>query len=111
MTRPFLEQTDGLRLDEALQALEGQGFFAVFKAVRGGRIRCLSCGLTAPAGEMRVDAQHRIEGVSDPDDNLLVVGLRCPGCNDRGTLTLPFGPPAQREDVEALMALMPMRPE
>lgn len=110
MVRGSLEQTDGLRLDEALQALEGQGFFAVFAAARGGRIHCASCGRDAPAGEVRVEAQHRIEGVSDPADNLLVVGLRCPNCNDRGTLSLAYGPHARREEADVLAALLPLRP-
>ena len=109
MVRGTLEQTDGLRLDEALQALEGQGFFAVFTPVRGGRILCGSCGLEAPAAEMRVQAQHRIEGVSDPADNMLVVGLRCPNCNDRGTLALAYGPRARRDEAEVLLALLPLR--
>lgn len=109
MDRGILEETDGLRLDEALQALEGQGFFGVFKPLRGGRILCASCGFDAPANEVRVEAQHRIEGVSDPADNLLVVGLRCPGCNDRGTLTLAYGPRARRDEADVLLALLPLR--
>lgn len=109
MVRGTLEQTDGLRLDEALQALEGQGFFTVFKPARGGRILCASCGLDAPAGEVRVEAQHRIEGVSDPADNTLVVGLRCPNCNDRGTLALAYGPRARRDEAEVLSRLLPLR--
>ena len=109
MVRGTLEQTDGLRLDEALQALEGQGFFAVFRPLRGGRVACASCNLEAPAGEVRVEAQHRIEGVSDPADNMHVVGLRCPNCNDRGTLTLAYGPRARRDEAEVLAALLPLR--
>lgn len=109
MDRGILEETDGLRLDEALQALEGQGFFAVFKPVRGGRILCASCGIESPAGEVRVEAQHRIEGVSDPADNMLVVGLRCPSCNDRGTLALAYGPRARRDEADVLVALLPLR--
>jgi hypothetical protein len=107
--RTTTEQTDGLRLDEALQGLEGQGFFAVFKPVRGGLVECTGCGLQAPAGSMRVEAQHRIEGVSDPAENMLVVGLRCPGCNDRGTLALAYGPRARRDEAEVLLALLPLR--
>jgi hypothetical protein len=102
-------QADGLRLDEALQALEGQGFFAVFRAASVGRIACAGCGQETPAEEARVEAQHRIEGVSDPADNMLIVGLRCSGCNDRGTLVLPYGPIAGRDEVAVLRALLPMR--
>jgi hypothetical protein len=109
MGRATLEQTDGLRLDEALQALEGQGFLAVFRSLPGGRIACATCGLEAPASDLRVEAQHRVEGVSDPADNMLVVGLRCPGCNDLGTLTLAYGPRARRDEAEVLRALLPLR--
>lgn len=109
MARVTLEATDGLRLEEALQALEGQGFFTVFKPVPGGRVRCSSCDLEAPADAMRIEAQHRVEGASDPADNVLVVGLHCPGCNDRGTLVLPYGPRARRDDADVLRALHPLR--
>ncbi|MEA3136534.1 MAG: hypothetical protein QOC71_815 [Thermoplasmata archaeon] len=104
-------QTDGLRLEEALQALEGLGFFTVFRPAPGGRIACAGCGQETSADEARVEAQHRIEGVSDPADNMLVVGLRCAGCNDRGTLVLPYGPLAGRDEVAVLRALLPMRRE
>lgn len=109
MARATLEATDGLRLEEALQALEGQGFFTVFKAMPGGRVRCASCALEAPADAIRIEAQHRVEGASDPADNALVAGLHCPGCNDRGTLVLPYGPRARRDEVEVLRALLPLR--
>ena len=110
MARATLEATDGLRLEEALQALEGQGFFTVFKPVAGGLVRCASCDLVAPADEMRLEARHRVEGdAGDPADHALVLGLHCPGCNDRGTLVLPYGPRASRDEVEALRALHPMR--
>ncbi|MHB1261153.1 MAG: hypothetical protein ACYC2H_05500 [Thermoplasmatota archaeon] len=109
MARSALEVTDGLRLDEALQALEGQGFFTVFKPVAGGRVRCASCDLVAPADELRVEARHRVEGVRESAENALVVGLHCSGCNDRGTLVLPYGPHARRDEVEVLRSLHPMR--
>jgi hypothetical protein len=104
-----LEQTDGLRLDQALQALEGQGFLAVFKPVRGGRVLCTGCALESPAREMRVLAQHRIEGVSDPADEMLVVGLRCPGCDALGTMALAYGPRTLREEADVLRTLRPLR--
>jgi hypothetical protein len=104
-----LEQADGLRLDQALQMLEGQGFLAVFKAVKGGRVLCMDCGLESPAREMRVLAQHRIEGVSDPADEMLVVGLRCPACDALGTLALAYGPRTLREEADVLRTLRPLR--
>jgi len=110
MVRGSLEQTDGLRLEEALQALEGQGFFAVFAAARGGRIHCASCGRDAPAGEVRVEAQHRIEGVSDPADESLVIGLRCPACRVLGTVVLAYGPRARRTEVDVLEHLQRVPP-
>jgi hypothetical protein len=104
-----LEQADGLRLDQALQALEGQGFLAVFKPVSGGRVLCTGCALESPAREMRVLAQHRIEGVSDPADEMLVVGLRCPGCDALGTMALAYGPRTLREEADVLRTLRPLR--
>ena len=104
-----LERAHGLGLDEALQALEGQGFYGVFKPLRGGHLACGSCGRESPASQVRVLAQHRVEGVSDPADNMLVVGLRCPSCNDLGTLALAYGPRARRDEAEVLFELLPLR--
>lgn len=99
------DQTDGLRLDQSLQALEQRGFRKQFEPRPDAQVLCCSCQRLHPARGLRVEARARIEGVSDPAEESLVLGIRCPSCQAAGTLVLAFGPRAQRTDAEILAAL------
>ena len=48
---------------------------------------------------------RRLEGASDPDDMLAVVGLACPHCSAQGTAVLGYGPEAAAVDAEVLERL------
>lgn len=98
-------QTDGLRLDQSLEALEARGFRKQFAARPGGQVLCVGCGTLHPAHDLQVLARARIEGVSDPADESLVLGIRCPSCGAFGTLVLAYGPRAGRTDVQVLEAI------
>lgn len=88
MTGPDL---DGLSLAEALRRLEERGFRASFGTAPDGAVACLSCDRMRPADAFPLLAFERIEGASDPADEILVAGLECPACGARGTLVLPYG--------------------
>jgi hypothetical protein len=81
-------------------ATEGQ-----FRAVDGGRIQCLTCRQDRDAEEYRADDVTRLEGVSDPDDMVMVVPVTCPNCGATGSLVLGYGPTASGEDADALAAM------
>ena len=100
-------QTDGLRLDESHGHLEARGFEAQFKPAKAGQVLCLACGVESPAKRYRVQSQKRIEGVSDPDDEAMVIGLVCPACDAAGTITLAYGPRAGRDEAQVLADLPP----
>lgn len=102
-------QTDGLRLDESHEGLEQRGFEEQFRVKPGGLVECISCGQASPAKSFRVDSQKRVEGVSDPDDESLVVAVECPSCHAKGTLTLAYGPRAGRDEAAVLGDLPPPR--
>ena len=104
MARPPA-QTDGLRLDESHKGLEQRGFDEQFRVAPSGRVHCLACGETSPAARFRVDSQKRVEGVSDPADESLVVAVHCPSCEAKGTLTLAYGPRAGRDEAAVLADL------
>jgi hypothetical protein len=95
-------QTEGLSLKDSHKALEQRGFDESFKVGKAGQVDCLACGHASPARTFKVDSQKRVEGVSDPDDESLVVALHCPSCGARGTLTLAYGPRAGREEAQVL---------
>ena len=91
--------SDNTTLVSVLQALEDEGFTGQLIAESDARIRCGACGETLPATEFQVEAVRRLEGASDPDDMMIVVGARCPQCGEAGTLVLGYGPNAGEDDV------------
>lgn len=96
---------DGLQLVEALQELERAGFRANGQVRPGGQVRCGACGRDSAATGLEVALHARIEGVSDPSDEMLVVGVRCPTCKALGTLVLGYGSRVGRDEAEVLRGL------
>jgi hypothetical protein len=49
----------------------------------------------------------RFEGVSDPGDEAIVLGVECPQCGDRGIIVSAFGVDAddQLRELQALLDL------
>jgi hypothetical protein len=95
------EGEDATILD-VLGELESQGFTGQFMPREGGRVECLTCHRLSPADETVFRHLRRLEGASDPDDMLAVVGLACPHCNAQGTAVLGYGPEAAAVDTEVL---------
>jgi hypothetical protein len=106
MARPP-PQTEGQGLHESHRQMEAKGFGEQFKVAKEGRVLCISCGTESPAKAFAVDSQKRVEGVSDPADEALVVALHCPACGARGALTLAYGPRAGRDEAAVLADLPP----
>ena len=90
--------SDNTTLVRVLHALEEQGFGSQLIPGPGATIRCGACSETSPATEFEVEAVRRLEGASDPDDMMTVVGARCPRCRAAGTLVLGYGPNATEDD-------------
>lgn len=87
---------------------ELQGYTCKLVARSGARLECPGCGFDAPASEARIEAFHRFEGMSDPDDMCVVLATRLPlpdGSDCRGVLVLGFGPGASPEEKEMFAAL------
>lgn len=104
MTGPDL---DGLSLTEALRRLDERGFRASFSTRPDGRVACLTCDRARHADELPMLAFERVEGASDPADEILVAGLACPSCGARGTLVLPYGARIGGRSSEVLAHLHP----
>ncbi len=90
--------SDNATLIGVLASLEAEGFGAQFVAEDDGRVTCASCGASVPAMQLEVRRSRRLEGASDPDDMLFVIGARCPSCSTDGTLILGYGPNADSAD-------------
>jgi len=89
---------------EALRILVADGYRHDFD-VRDGRVRCHTCGDVHEAAGAIVERIFRFEGMSDPDDEEIVFGLRCPVCGAKGTLVSAFGPGADPDELDALQIL------
>ena len=87
---------------DVLGELESLGFTGQFKPCEGGQVECLTCHRLSPADHTVFRHLRRLEGASDPDDMLAVVGLACPHCRAQGTAVLGYGPEAAPLDTEVL---------
>lgn len=93
-------------MTEVLARYEEKGFTGQFSSRAGGLVHCHACGAEEPAEQVPLEALHRIEGESDPEDELLVAALECPNCGGQGTLVAGFGPAGSPEDAEVVRNLM-----
>ncbi|MGH9137233.1 MAG: phosphoribosylpyrophosphate synthetase [Acidimicrobiales bacterium] len=81
---------------EAVQLLTAEGYDDDLRLV-DGLLRCGLCSTSHPTDGVEVDAAFRFEGPSDPGDEAIVLGLRCPSCGARGSLVSAFGAGADPE--------------
>jgi hypothetical protein len=91
--------SDNTTLVSVLGELEEHGFTSQLIPNPDASIECGACNQSAPAVEFAVEAVRRLEGASDPDDMMIVIGARCPRCAEAGTLVLGYGPNASEDDV------------
>ncbi len=86
-----------------LERFADEGWTADHTARPDGIMECGRCRRQTPAHELTVDALHRVEGASDPDDMQMVIGVACPNCGASGALVVSYGPIASERDA-ALVA-------
>jgi hypothetical protein len=96
----------GLTVLEAVAALRDRGFDTDFTVVRDGdaTVAC-GCGVQVPATSIEVIEVLRVEGESDPADEVIVAGVWCAACGARGVLVAGYGPMAERADADVVAAL------
>lgn len=98
--------TDEESLLGVVQSYEHKGFNGQFTSLPTAMVQCITCHESSPAEQVPLLAAHRLEGVSDPSEQAVVVGLECPACGQLGTMVLPYGPGASFEDADVLSALL-----
>lgn len=77
---------------EALALLVADGYTADFNLVVGTS-RCPGGAAHGLEGAV-IERQFRFEGESDPEDEAIVLGVHCPGCDARGVVVSAYGPTA-----------------
>lgn len=65
-----------------------------------GTVECGECGRTSAAEALTIDARHRVEGASDPDDMQIVLGFACPACGAAGAVVAAYGPTGSENDLD-----------
>jgi hypothetical protein len=86
-------------LTEVLGAYSEAGFDGDAFAHEGGMILCGSCQSMLAPEHIDIHSIRRLEGESDPSDNVGVVALICPVCNAQATMVLKYGPEATPDEV------------
>ena len=89
----------------AVQLLEAEGYTTPITVQPDGTIQCGSCSETCAIQNVQVDRVFRFEGASDPDDEAIVLGLRCPQCDAKSVLVSAFGPNAEPAVLQQLVLL------
>ena len=89
---------------EALAQLEAEGYGDDLR-LDGVHVSCNTCGAVHPTESVEVDRVLRFEGPSDPADEAIVLGLRCPECGAKGSMVSAFGPDADPDLAEAFVYL------
>ncbi len=78
-------------LSQAVDRLTAHGYTDEFRAERNG-MRAVVSGTLYPPESLVVEEVARLEGISDPADEAIVLALHCREDGIKGTYTLPFGP-------------------
>jgi hypothetical protein len=89
---------------EATARLNDVGYTADFTATEAGQLRCGACGTTHDPATMAIDEVVRYEGQSNPDDQAILLALRC-SCEQKGLYVTAFGSGASTADVAVLQHL------
>ena len=89
---------------DAVRLLEAEGFGTSFSLTAEG-LKCGGCKQVEAVERAEVLRVYRFEGPSDPDEEAVVYGLRCPACDVLGTLVSGFGPGADPELADRLVML------
>ena len=74
-----------------------------------GKVGCPDCDQVVDPATLVVDELVRLEGDSDPDEELIVYALSAGPCGRKGTFTIAFGPSVTPDD-QAIAAILRDRP-
>lgn len=89
---------------EAIALLEADGFRSDF-SFADGRVQCRGCGTPHRPAQLVVRHTFRFEGMTDPGDQAIVLGVECPTCAVKGIVVSAYGPEASREFIELVQHL------
>jgi hypothetical protein len=95
-----------LTVTEAIALLEARGFTGSFRvATETAALVCDGCRQWVVPADAEVVEVFRFEGASDPDDEAIVVALRCHSCGRQGVLVAAYGAEVDAVEGEVLVML------
>lgn len=105
MSSGFFER----RMAPVIDRLTNAGYTDTFRGESAG-IRALQSGHLHRPEELLVESIDRFEGASDPEDQAIVLAVRCPVDGCRGTYTVPYGKLMPALDSELIARIPDGRP-
>jgi len=97
--------SDNTTLVAILEALAAEGFDQDMFVTPEAQLRCGACHRDTAPSDLVLGRMRRIEGASDPADMAAVLGITCGHCGARGTAVVRYGPEAEPQDDEVMLAL------
>lgn len=105
MNAPALPDGHAETVSAALTHLAAEGYSGDFSSHASG-VRCADCGEPhSPKGAL-VERIYRFEGASNPEDQAIVFGLRCPKCGIKGVLVSGYGPTSDPDEEALILSLL-----
>lgn len=95
---------------EALDHLSDMGYTANLELREDGRVAV--AGQDKPAwgpADVVIEQRCRYEGLSNPDDEALIVGVALPD-GSKGALAMPYGPDVSGPQADAIRSMLTKRP-
>lgn len=89
---------------DAVRELEAAGYTGPSFTI-GHTVSCGVCGHVHEIAAVLVERVYRFEGPSDPDEEAIVLGVRCAECGARGIIVSGYGPSADPEVIQGLTML------
>jgi hypothetical protein len=77
-------------LSAVLEQLKEAGYTESFSG-EGEAIRALGSGTLYRPEDLAIEKVERFEGMTDPDEETIILAIRCRPHNIRGTYILPYG--------------------
>jgi hypothetical protein len=98
-------------LVEVLAELAESGYEVdFFVEEETGQVCCSACRSCQDPDAVALEGMRRLEGASDPADMAVVLAIRCPSCDRKGTAIIRFGPEASAGEAMVLRNLDDVRP-
>lgn len=97
------------RMATVVDRLTQEGYADVFSGEAEG-VRAAKSGYLHRPDELEIEKIERFEGVSDPDDETLVLAVRCKTHGCRGTYITPYGKDMRSTDAILIRKIPDVRP-